>query len=565
MNHGVDGEDFPGAEPPAPEEPLPAAETPQSAAEPAGAEPVQPAQPAQPAEWGGQPAPWSAPPPSLTPPPATPSGAPWSAAPSGAPWGGVPATPSAPQPPAPSAAYPSGYPQWAASTPPAPQPAPVVPPAPQPAAWQRDDPWAFTPPPPPPSAPGWSPAWPPAPAPPPRPSASRRTAAVAAVLLFAAAAGASAGVVALTTHGTGSPVSSTQNGLPGPFDGGGGSNPLLPGNGSGGGTGNGGAGGSGGSSSGGANLDQAAIAGKVDPAIVDIVVRLAGGQGTAEGTGMVISGGGQVLTNNHVIDGASTITVQIGGQGSTYPASVVGYDVNDDIALLQIQNPPSNLTTVQIGDPSQLNVGDSVLALGNALGRGGTPTPAAGTVTALDQTITASDPSGQSETLSGLIETNANIQPGDSGGPLVDAQGRVIGMDTAASVAGGRFRFGGRAGEGYAIPIDTAMQIVDQIRNGGGGNGNIQTGRRALLGVEIADSAQGASVQGVQPGSPAESAGIGQGDVITSVGGQQVTSSASLQAAILKHKPGDRVDVTWLDASGGSHHATVTLISGPPA
>jgi len=518
MNDGVDGEGLPGAEPPAQDAPAPAT-----------------------------PSEWSIP---ESPAPAVPTGA-ASAYPSG-----YPQPPSRPpaMPPPPPAAYPSGYPQWAASTPP--PPPPTFPPAPQQAPWQREDPWAFTPPPPPPSAPGWSPAWPPAPAPPPRPAASRRTAALAAVLLFAAAAGASAGVVALTTHNTGTPTSSTQPGNGSPFTGPGGG--LL-------GPGGDSNGGGSSSSTGGGNLDQAAIAAKVDPAIVDIVVTLAGGQGTAEGTGMIITGGGQVLTNNHVIDGAQSITVQIGGQGSTYKANVVGYDVNDDVALLQIQSPPSNLTTIALGDPSQLNVGDSVLALGNALGRGGTPTPAAGSVTALDQTITASDPSGASETLSGLIEVNAHIQPGDSGGPLVDSSGKVVGMDTAASVAGGRFRFGGAAGQGYAIPIDTAMHIVEQIRSGDTSGGNIQTGGRALLGVEIADSGQGATVQGVQSGSPAENAGIAAGDVITSVGGVQVSSASSLQAAILKHKPGDRVEVTWTDASGGSHRATVTLISGPPA
>jgi S1-C subfamily serine protease len=387
---------------------------------------------------------------------------------------------------------------------------------------------------------------------------------VAALLLFAAAAGASAGVVALTTGGSRNTSSSSQPIQVGPpgggfFGGGNGGqgNPANPGQ---------GGGGSSSGNTGTGNLDQNALQAKVDPAIVDITVSLAGGQGTAEGTGMIITSGGQVLTNNHVIDGASTIKVQISGQGDSYNASVVGYDVNDDVALLQMHGQPSNLTTITIGDPSSLNVGDSVLALGNALGRGGDPQPAAGTITALDQTITAGDPSGQSETLSGLIETNARIQPGDSGGPLIDSNGRVIGMDTAASVNGGRFRrFGGATGQGYAIPIDTAMQIVEQIRNGGAGNGNIQTGQRALLGVGITDNGQGATVQTVQSGSPAESAGIVAGDVITSVGGAQVTSASSLQAAILKHKPGDRVSVTWDDSNGRSHSATVTLISGPPA
>ncbi|HXA29087.1 MAG TPA: trypsin-like peptidase domain-containing protein [Candidatus Angelobacter sp.] len=517
MNHGVDGEEQPGSEVPAPGTPAPASPEPAETA---------------------------------------------------------PETAAAAQPPS---AFPSGYPHWAAASPPSPppgapeqagsgeQPAPWTPPpsAPPPAAapWGQPDPWA-SPSPPPPStppagagwgAPPWSPAWPPAPATvPPPPLASRRTAALAALLLFAAAAGASAGVVALTTHS--SPASSTAQTNP--------STPFQPGNG-------GGDSNSSGTSTGnGANLTQAQIEAKVDPALVDITVTLAGGQGTAEGTGMIVTSNGQVLTNNHVIDGASTIKVQVGGTGSTYNATVVGYDVADDIALLQMQGNPSNLTTIQTGDPNQLTVGDPVVALGNALGRGGTPQPATGSVTALGQTITAGDSSGQTETLSGLIETNANIQPGDSGGPLVNSSGQVIGMDTAASVSGGRFhRIGGTTGQGYAIPIDTAMQIVQQIRSGGGGNSNIQTGQRALIGVEISATATGtgATVAGVQPGSPAESAGIVAGDVITAVGGKSVTSASSLQAAVLTHKPGDRVSVTWVDPSGQQHSATVTLISGPPA
>jgi S1-C subfamily serine protease len=358
-------------------------------------------------------------------------------------------------------------------------------------------------------------------------------------------------VVALTTHGSRATSSAQTNPA----------TPFQPGNGSGSSSSS-----SSSSTGSGVTLTQSQIEAKVDPALVDITVTLAGGSGTAEGTGMVITSNGQVLTNNHVIDGASTIKVQIGGTGSTYSANVVGYDVADDIALLQIQGNPKNLATIDVGNPSQLSVGDAVLALGNALGRGGAPQPAAGTVTALDQTITAGDASGQSETLSGLIQTNANIQPGDSGGPLVNSYGQVIGMDTAASVSSGRFhRIGGTTGQGYAIPIDSAMQIVQQIRSGGGGNANIQTGQRALLGVEITGNAAGATVAGVQPGSPAESAGIVAGDVITAIGSTNVTSASSLQAAILTHKPGDRISVAWTDQGGQQHTATVTLISGPPA
>jgi S1-C subfamily serine protease len=382
---------------------------------------------------------------------------------------------------------------------------------------------------------------------PPHRRASRRTAIIAALLLFAATGGASAGVVALTTHS--SPPATTAQTTPSSSSSGTGTLPANPGRPN-------------------SNpIDVNAVAAKVDPAVVNITVTISGGQGTAQGTGMVISSNGQILTNNHVIDGASSISVQIGGTGSTYSAKVVGYDVADDVALLQIQGNVSGLKTISVGDPTLLSIGDSVLALGNALGRGGAPQPAAGVVTGVGQTITASDSSGNTETLTNLIETNARILPGDSGGPLVDGNGNVVGMNTAASVSGGRFRRITGGGNGYAIPISTAMSIVQQIRAGGGGSASVQVGDRALLGVRISSTATatGASVVGVESGSPAASAGIVAGDVITSVGGSQVTSPATLQTAILAHKPGDTVKVTWVDAAGQQHSATVKLTTGPPA
>ena len=156
-------------------------------------------------------------------------------------------------------------------------------------------------------------------------------------------------------------------------------------------------------------------------------------RGDALGTGIVLTSNGEILTNNHVINGATSVSVTDIGNGKTYKATVVGYDVSQDIAVLQLSG-ASGLTTASTGDSSSVSVGDSVVALGNAGGVGGTPWVAAGSVTALNQSITASDESsGSSERLTGLIETNADIQAGDSGGPLVNSHGQVIAMDTAAS------------------------------------------------------------------------------------------------------------------------------------
>src|ERR1700694_5167091 len=238
-----------------------------------------------------------------------------------------------------------------------------------------------------------------------------------------------------------------------------------------------------------------AIAAKVDAAVVDITTTLASQAGTAQGTGIVLTSNGEVITNNHVISGAASVTVQIAGAGPSYTATVVGYDAVDDIAVLQIQG-VSGLKTVTTANSSALTVGQPVLAIGNALGAGGTPTVTSGQITALQQTITASDPvGGTSETLTGLIQMNALIQPGDSGGPLVDASGNVIGIDTAGAT-NGRVQINAGSTTGYAIPINAALSIAQQIESGGGAN--ITVGTRAILGVQVRDTNSGATVVGVQ-------------------------------------------------------------------
>ncbi len=227
----------------------------------------------------------------------------------------------------------------------------------------------------------------------------------------------------------------------------------------------GGSGNSGSSNSGSSGpSDVNAIASKVDPGLVDINTTLGYQQEQAAGTGIVISSGGVILTNNHVIDGATTISVTDIGNGKTYTASVVGYDRTKDIAVLQLHN-ASGLTTANLADSSTASVGQQVVGVGNAGGTGGTPSAAGGTVTALNQSITASDEGdGTSEQLAGLIETNADIQPGDSGGALVNTSGQVLGVDTAAS-AGFSFQSNDQSSgtQGFAIPINTALSIARQI------------------------------------------------------------------------------------------------------
>jgi S1-C subfamily serine protease len=248
------------------------------------------------------------------------------------------------------------------------------------------------------------------------------------------------------------------------------------------------------------------IASRVDPALVD-VVSTDGDQGAeSAGTGIVLSSTGLILTNNHVINGATAIKVTDIGNGKTYTATVVGYDSTHDVAVLQLQG-ASGLTTAALGDSSTVQTGDNVVALGNAGGVGGTPSVAAGQVTALNQSITASDElSGESEQLTGLIETNANIQPGDSGGSLVNSYGQVIGMDTAAS--------SGSSGTGtqtqtqaFAIPINEAVSIAQQIE-AGDASADIHIGATAFLGVEIGSSSN-SSGSGLGGGSGSGGSGSG--------------------------------------------------------
>jgi S1-C subfamily serine protease len=278
----------------------------------------------------------------------------------------------------------------------------------------------------------------------------------------------------------------------------------------------------------------------------------------AAGTGMVLTSDGEILTNNHVIDGATSISVTIVSTGATYPATVVGTDRSDDVAVLRLAN-ASGLKVADIS-ASAARVGETVTAVGNAGGSGGTPSAAGGIVTALDQSITATDETGSNaENLTGLIETDAAVQAGDSGGPLYDtASGQIIGMDTAAS--------SGAVVNGYAIPISTALSIARQITDGVT-NGSVHQGYPAFLGVSVTPTAsgRGAAIAGVLSGGPAEQAGLTAGDVITAVGGTPVRASTDLGAALARHAPGDKVSVTWIDVTGASHTSQVTLIAGPAA
>ena len=317
------------------------------------------------------------------------------------------------------------------------------------------------------------------------------------------------------------------------------------------------------------DIDVAAAARALDVSVTDINAELAQARGQVAGTGVVLSASGSVLTNNHVIAGADDITAQIGGSGRRFPARVVGYDVTDDIAILQLDG-ASGLTPASIGNPAGERVGDSVVAIGNARGAGGTPATAAGTITAFGQRVTATDSAGsESETLSNMIEIAASVEPGDSGGPVVDTSHHVIGLTAAATTGTDSFPASGVSG--FAIPIDRALTIARQI-TAGRRSATVHIGPRAILGVQVKTvrstpavaSVDGAVVGLVENDSPARVAGLRADDVIVSVDRIDISSLTDLNAALDSHHPGDVVLLGWTDASGHIRTASVALLSGPP-
>jgi S1-C subfamily serine protease len=314
-------------------------------------------------------------------------------------------------------------------------------------------------------------------------------------------------------------------------------------------------------------IDVAGIAETVSPAVVNIATTLSDGS-QAAGSGMVLTSSGEVLTNSHVISGATKIEVEIGVTGDTYTAKVLGYDVEDDVALLKL-NDASGMNTIDTASASSVSRNDAVVAIGNALGRFGEPTVVSGTVTALHQQVTAGDGLDE-KTLSDMIRVAASIQPGDSGGALLNDEGEVIGMNTAADAGSGRYGY--QAGTtGFAIPIDNAISIADEIKQGDSSNG-AHIGDRALLGIVLQDptsspygDSYGAGVADVSAGSPADEAGMEPGSVITALDSESIRSIDDLRTVLDQFHPGDEVRVTWTDASGNRRRATVTLVKGPPA
>jgi S1-C subfamily serine protease len=306
-------------------------------------------------------------------------------------------------------------------------------------------------------------------------------------------------------------------------------------------------------------LDTAIAA--VEPAVVQIDTTIDYQHAVGAGTGFLLNPNGEVLTNFHVVQGADSITAHSVGTGQSFGVDLIGYDRTHDIALLQLRG-AGGLPVAPLGNSGQIALGDPAVAIGNA-NAGGPPTREVGSISSLDRTIDAKDAlTGSSDQLTGLIEIAAPVRAGDSGGPLVNGGGQVIGMITAATV---NYRFA-PGGKGFAIPINQALGIADQIRSRTPSD-TVHVGPPTLLGVGVAAGDQDSNVPGViireaLRGGPAAAAGLVDGDVLTSVDGQPLNSANALTAILDRHYPGDVLDLTWVDRGGQQRTGKATLTPG---
>jgi S1-C subfamily serine protease len=305
-------------------------------------------------------------------------------------------------------------------------------------------------------------------------------------------------------------------------------------------------------------LDLASAVSQVGPQVVDINTNFGYNSAVGAGTGIIIDPGGVVLTNNHVISGATEISAFAVANGQTYGVDVVGYDRTADVAVLQLRG-GGGLPAAAIG--GGVAVGDPIVALGNANGQGGPPAAVAGRVVAVNQSVSATDTlTGAQESLGGLIQADAPIKPGDSGGPMVNAAGQVIGMNTAATDS---YKMSG--GQGFAIPIGSAMGVAGAIR-GGAASRTVHIGPTAFLGLGVVDNGgKGARVERVVGSGPAAAAGIAAGDVIYSVDGAPINGATSMTDVMVPHHPGDTINVALHANTGENRNVPVTLAEGPPA
>jgi putative serine protease PepD len=301
------------------------------------------------------------------------------------------------------------------------------------------------------------------------------------------------------------------------------------------------------------------VAAKVVPSVVKLETVM--GRQSEEGSGIILSSDGLILTNNHVVaasakqgslGGAPTTTVTF-NDGRTAPFTVVGTDPSTDIAVVRAQG-VSGLTPITIGSSANLKVGQDVVAVGSPLGLEGTVTT--GIVSALNRPVAAGGNGADQNSVLDAIQTDAAINPGNSGGALVNMNGELVGINSAIATLGSDTSGpqGGSIGLGFAIPVDEAKRVADEL---------IQTGAvtHASLGVQVGNDAtiNGAKIMQVTSGGPAAQAGLPSGVVVTKLDDRTIGSADALVAAVRSKAPGDKVTLTYSDPSGGSKTVQVTL------
>jgi putative serine protease PepD len=271
-----------------------------------------------------------------------------------------------------------------------------------------------------------------------------------------------------------------------------------------------------------------------------------GGAQTSQGSGFVYDRDGHIVTNDHVVDGAETVSVRF-SNGSTYEATVVGTDASSDLAVLKVEAPASLLRPLALADSSGVTVGQGVVAIGSPFGLEGSIT--SGIVSALHRQMTA--PNGFA--IDDSIQTDAAINHGNSGGPLLDLRGRVIGVNAQIESDSG-----GNDGVGFAVPSNTVRSVVSQLLSGG-------EVRYAYLGVSVdssTGSVSGATVTSVRDGTPAASAGLREGDVVVAIDGRAIETADELRSVVAAKQPGDELKVTVV-RNGDRRTLTVELAERP--
>jgi S1-C subfamily serine protease len=301
-------------------------------------------------------------------------------------------------------------------------------------------------------------------------------------------------------------------------------------------------------------IDVAGVTAKMRPSIVSVSsdISESGLSGEGVGTGVVLSTDGQIITNAHVVAGASTVRVRLAGEREPRSAKVLATDTANDLALLQVD--VEGLMPATLADPTTVRVGDDVVAIGYALDLDGEASVTLGIVSALDRTLLTANGA-----LDGLIQTDAAISSGNSGGPLVNAAGQVIGINTAVALGDANNT---ASNIGFAISIKQVLPEIDVLRSQATGT----TRATGFLGVglsERVDGGQGAVVTDVSPDSPAAGAGIESGDIVVEVDGRAVDGTGGVIGAVRDHQPGDSVSVT-IERSGTKRTFDVTLAERPP-